>query len=58
MYYLNTPSYHFNENKTLLVFEKKILRKICGPVKDEGLGEWIARKYYKPERLWKENILA
>jgi len=46
------------EKRKLLVFEKKILRNICGQMKDEGPGEWRERKNYELERFWKENILV
>lgn len=40
------------EERKLLVFEKKILRKIFGPVKDEETGEWRVRRIDELERLF------
>jgi len=50
-----------NEERKLLVFERKMLRKIFGPVKDRETGKWIIRKNEEDEleRLFrKENILS
>jgi len=45
------------EEKKLLVFERNVLRKIFGPVKDRETGEWRTRKNEELERLFrKENI--
>lgn len=47
-----------NEEKKLQVFERKILRKIFGPVKDSETGEWRVRKNNELESLFKkENIV-
>jgi hypothetical protein len=41
-----------------MIFEKKILRKIFGPVKDRETGEWRVRKTNELESLFKkENIV-
>jgi len=37
-----------NEERKLMVFERKILRKIFGPVKDRETGEWRRRKNKNP----------
>jgi hypothetical protein len=41
-----------------MIFERKILRKIVGPVKDRETGEWRVRKNNELESLFKkENIV-
>jgi hypothetical protein len=47
-----------NVEKKLMVFEKKILKKFFGPVKDRETGEWRIRKNNELESLFKkENIV-
>jgi hypothetical protein len=44
-----------NEKRKLMVFERKILRKIFGPVKDKETDDWRIRKNNKLESLFKKK---
>jgi hypothetical protein len=47
------------EERKLLVFERKVLRKIFEPVMDRETGEWKTRKNEELEMIFrKENILS
>ena len=41
-----------NDENALLVFERKVLRKIYGPCKDEHTGEWRIRKNKELQDLY------
>lgn len=46
------------EERKLMVFERKILRKIFRPVKDEDTGEWRVRKDIELERLFRKDSIV
>jgi len=47
-----------NDERKLMIFERKILRKIVGPTKNRETGEWRIRKNNEMESLFKkENIV-
>jgi hypothetical protein len=43
------------DDQRFLVFERKVLRKIYGPVKDEITGEWRRRKNLELETLYSSS---
>lgn len=40
------------DENAILLFERKVLRKMYGPRKDESIGEWRIRKNWKIQELY------
>jgi hypothetical protein len=55
---LNCPYWHFlcitfnSSELTLRVFENRVLRRICGPKRDEATGEWRKLHNVEPNYLY------
>lgn len=50
-------THYYTSRKKLLVFENKILRKICGPVFDSELNRWRRRKNTELREITEVSLL-
>jgi len=53
-----TWSLREKEERKQMIFERKILKKIFGPVVDEETGEWRVRKNNESEKLFQRQNIA
>jgi hypothetical protein len=47
LYGCETWSLTLRKERRLRVFENRVLRKVCGPKRDEGTGEWTTLRNEK-----------